>query len=194
VTAPWNREDVAELERQYNKIGDDYVMRARRGDELYVNLFDDKWLSVTKGAEAMGIRCDVGSSQVSVAPSGKLFPCVRWVQEEEDTVPSLGDVFTGFNAERLAAIVAASHAPKTPCGSCAYNDRCANECACEHYSSTGRIDTPSPALCEHERVIVPIADRVGNQLWREQNLVFLRKQYPEAVLAADRAAHERTNK
>ena len=188
VTAPWTRDAVAELERQYNLIGDDYVMRARRGDELYVNLFDDKWLQHTKGAEAMGIRCDVGSSQVSVAPSGKLYPCVRWVQEEQDTVPALGDVWNGFTPDRLAAIVEASHAPKTPCGDCAYNDRCANECACEHYSATGRIDTPSPALCEHERVIVPIADRVGNQLWREQNLVFLRKQYPDAVLAARRAA------
>ena len=188
VTAPWTRDAVAELERQYNLIGDDYVMRARRGDELYVNLFDDKWLQHTKGAEAMGIRCDVGSSQVSVAPSGKLYPCVRWVQEEQDTVPALGDVWNGFTPDRLAAIVEASHAPKTPCGDCAYNDRCANECACEHYSATGRIDTPSPALCEHERVIVPIADRVVNQLWREQNLVFLRKQYPDAVLAARRAA------
>jgi hypothetical protein len=26
-------------------------------------------------------------------------------------------------------------------------------------------------------VIVPIADRVGNTLWRERNPVFLRKQY-----------------
>ena len=53
----------------------------------------------------MGIRCDVGSSQVSVAPSGKLYPCVRWVQEEQDTVPALGDVWTGFTPDRLAAIV-----------------------------------------------------------------------------------------
>ena len=70
-------------------------------------------------------------------------------------------------------------APKSPCGDCSYNDgRCANECACEHYSATGRIDTPAPALCEHERVMVPIADRVGNTLWRERNPVFMQKLYP----------------
>ena len=88
-------------------------------------------------------------------------------------------MFDGFKADALARIRAESQAPKSPCGDCSYNDgRCANECACEHYSATGRIDTPAPALCEHEQVMVPIADRVGNALWAEQNPVFLRKLYP----------------
>ena len=41
--------------------------------------------------------------------------------------------------------------------------------------------TPAPALCEHEQVAVPIADRVGNALWRERNPVFLQKLYPQLV-------------
>jgi len=183
VTQTWTRDDIAELDRQYQRVGDDYLARTRRGDDVYVNLFDDKWLAHTRGAEAMGIRCDVGTSQISIAPSGNIYPCVRWVKEEHDTVPRLGHVATGFDPVALARIRAESHAPKSPCSSCAYNDgRCANECACEHYSATGRIDTPAPALCEHERVIVPIADRVGNQLWRERNVVFLRKQYATTQL------------
>jgi uncharacterized protein len=183
VTQAWTRDDVAELDRQYARVGEDYLARARRGDDVYVNLFDDKWLAHTRGAEAMGIRCDVGTSQISVAPSGNIYPCVRWVKEEHDLVPRLGHVATGFDPVALARIQAESHAPKTPCNTCSYNDgRCANECACEHYSATGRIDTPAPALCEHERVIVPIADRIGNQLWREKNVVFLRKQYATTEL------------
>ncbi len=183
VTQTWTRDDVAELDRQYARVGEDYLARARRGDDIYVNLFDDKWLAHTRGAEAMGIRCDVGTSQISIAPSGNIYPCVRWVKEEQDTVPRLGHVATGFDPVALARIRAEAHAPKTPCNTCAYNDgRCANECACEHYSATGRIDTPAPALCEHERVIVPIADRIGNQLWREKNVVFLRKQYATTTL------------
>ena len=86
--------------------------------------------------------------------------------------------FTGY-AQQLPADCSKAAAPKQPCGDCSYNDgRCANECACEHYSATGRIDTPAPALCEHERVMVPIADRVGNTLWREKNPVFMQKLYP----------------
>jgi uncharacterized protein len=179
VTQPWSRDNVEELERQYQRVADDYLERTRRGHELYLNLLDDKWINHAKGAEGLSIRCDVGSSQISIAPSGNIYPCVRWVKEEEDTVPRLGDVWQGLLPEPLAKIRAEAAAPKQPCGDCSYNDgRCANECACEHYSATGRIDTPSPALCEHERVMVPIADRVGNTLWREKNPVFMHKLYP----------------
>ncbi len=182
VTQPWTRADVEELDRQYSAVADDYLARTRAGRELYLNLFDDKWINHAKGAEGISIRCDVGSSQISIAPSGNLYPCVRWVKEEEDTVPSLGDVWRGFDATKLADIRAQAAAPKSPCGDCSYNDgRCANECACEHYSATGRIDTPAPALCEHEQVAVPIADRVGNALWRERNAVFMQKLYPQLV-------------
>ena len=182
VTQAWTAENVAELERQYSRVADDYLERLRAGNDLYLNLFDDKWINHAKGLEGISIRCDVGTSQISIAPSGNIYPCVRWVKEEEDTVPRLGDVWQGMLAEPLAKIRAESHAPKTPCSSCSYSDgRCANECACEHYSATGRIDTPAPALCEHERVMVPIADRVGNQLWREQNPIFMRKLYPHVT-------------
>ena len=182
VTQEWTAENVAELERQYSRVADDYLARLRAGNDLYLNLFDDKWINHAKGLEGISIRCDVGTSQISIAPSGNIYPCVRWVKEEEDTVPKLGDVWQGMLAEPLAKIRAESHAPKQPCSTCSYSDgRCANECACEHYSATGRIDTPAPALCEHERVMVPIADRVGNALWREQNPVFMRKLYPHVT-------------
>ena len=179
VTQDWSRDAIDELERQYERVAEDYLARTRGGDELYLNLLDDKWINHAKGAEGLSIRCDVGSSQLSIAPSGNIYPCVRWVKEDDDTVPRLGDVWRGLDPERLAAIREQAALPKQPCGDCAYGDgRCSNECACEHYSATGRIDTPAPALCEHERVIVPIADRVGNALWREQNPVFLHKLYP----------------
>jgi uncharacterized protein len=179
VTQAWSRESVDELARQYERVGEDYLARTRGGAELYLNLFDDKWINHAKGAEGISIRCDVGSSQLSIAPSGNIYPCVRWVKEDEDTVPRLGDVWHGLDPAPLAKIREQAAQPKQPCGDCSYNDgRCANECACEHYSATGRIDTPAPALCEHERVIVPIADRVGNELWRERNPVFLHKLYP----------------
>lgn len=182
VTQAWSPAHVQTLDAQYARVADDYLARTRAGDELYLNLFDDKWINHAKGAEGISIRCDVGSSQISIAPSGNIYPCVRWVKEEEDTVPRLGDVFDGFLPDKLAEIRAQAAAPKSPCGDCSYNDgRCANECACEHYSATGRIDTPAPALCDHEQVTVPIADRVGNALWREKNPVFMQKLYPQLV-------------
>ncbi len=35
-------------------------------------------------------------------------------------------------------------------------------------------------LCRHEQILVPITDRVGKQLYRERDPLFLHKHYDEA--------------
>jgi len=35
-------------------------------------------------------------------------------------------------------------------------------------------------LCRHEQMLLPIADRVGETLYREQNALFLNKRYNPA--------------
>ncbi len=174
VMAAWDRDAIAELRRQYLRVADDYLVRLRRGDELYLNLFDDKWRSAT--GDAGHARCDAGGGRLSVAPGGELYPCVRWVGGAGPEA-GLGDVRRGLDAAAVAALRARVEAPKQPCAGCAYQERCSHECACEQLSATGGLEGPAPALCEHERVLIPIADGLGNLLWREQNPAFLRKQY-----------------
>ncbi len=176
VAAAWDRGALAELRRQYLMVADDYLLRLRREDDVYLNLFDDKWRSATSDAGQAG--CAAGAGRLSVAPNGELYPCVRWVGSAAEGVPArLGDVHRGLDGAAVAALRARVEAPKQPCDSCAYRERCSHECACEQLSATGGLDGPAPALCEHERVLIPIADSLGNQLWREQNPAFLRKQY-----------------
>ena len=38
----------------------------------------------------------------------------------------------------------------------------------------------SPVLCRYEQMLIPIADRIGETLYREQNLLFLSKHYNPA--------------
>ncbi|MCC6999972.1 MAG: SPASM domain-containing protein [Deltaproteobacteria bacterium] len=177
VLAPWDRAAIGELERQYQRVADDYLERLRRGDELYLNLFDDKWRRATRDGAAHP-RCDAGGQRLSVAPSGEIYPCVRWVGGASQGAGRLGDVWTGLDAAALAAYHARAQPAPQPCASCAYADRCTHDCACEQLTATGGLDGPAPALCEHERVLIPIADRLGNQLWRERNPEFLRRHYP----------------
>ncbi|MCC6995573.1 MAG: SPASM domain-containing protein [Deltaproteobacteria bacterium] len=176
VLAAWDRGAIAELRRQYLLVADDYLRRLRRGDELYLNLFDDKWRSATSDAGRSG--CDAGGRRLSVAPGGELYPCVRWVGSAAGSPGAqLGDVWRGLDGAAVAALRAQVEAPKQPCVDCAYRERCSHDCACEQLSATGGLQGPAPALCEHERVLIPIADGLGNLLWREQNPAFLRKQY-----------------
>jgi uncharacterized protein len=49
-----------------------------------------------------------------------------------------------------------------------------------NYQGTGRLDTASPLVCEHDRLLTPIADRVANQLWKQRHPLFLHKHYNPA--------------
>jgi len=68
--------------------------------------------------------------------------------------------------------------------------RCNHYCACLNRQATGSIDKISPMLCAHERIVLPIADRLAERLYKKGSALFIQKQYnefyPLASLAEDR--------
>ena len=60
------------------------------------------------------------------------------------------------------------------------SDRCNHWCACLNMRTTGHVDRVSPTVCEHERMLTPIADWIGNTLWRERNRLFIHKFYNQS--------------
>ncbi|MCL2344099.1 MAG: hypothetical protein FWC62_09450 [Firmicutes bacterium] len=68
--------------------------------------------------------------------------------------------------------------------------RCNHYCACLNRQATGSIDRISPMLCAHERIVLPIADRLAERLYKQGSAIFIQKQYndfyPLASLAEDR--------
>ena len=44
----------------------------------------------------------------------------------------------------------------------------------------GRVKEVSPVLCRHEQVLMPIADHVGEVLYRKRDPLFLHKHYNSA--------------
>jgi hypothetical protein len=49
-----------------------------------------------------------------------------------------------------------------------------------NWQTTGSVARVSPVLCRYEQMLIPIADRIGETLYREQNLLFLHKHYNPA--------------
>ena len=43
--------------------------------------------------------------------------------------------------------------------------------------STGSIEKASPIVCHHERLLMPIADKVANRLWKKRSQLFIHKHY-----------------
>jgi uncharacterized protein len=44
----------------------------------------------------------------------------------------------------------------------------------------GDVNQISPVLCRHERMLIPLADRIGAVLYAERNPLFLHKHYNAA--------------
>jgi len=124
---------------------------------------------------------------------GTLYPCVQFVGDGTDRTYSIGHVTTGIDESVRARLYDINAAEKTTCEECAIRDRCNHFCACLNKQSTGQIDVVSPALCAHERAIMPVADALGARLFRKRSPLFIQKHYNEMFplisLVEDRTAN-----
>ena len=57
---------------------------------------------------------------------------------------------------------------------------CNNSCGCLNWQTTGSVNAISPTVCRHEQMLMPIADRVGRELYRRREPHFLHKHYNAA--------------
>lgn len=176
----WRRKHLHELAKAYERLGDWYVKQTSAGRKFYLGCFDARIQSWARGPLERSERCFIGRRQFSIAPSGRLYPCVQFVQEDRDDRFVIGDVASGFNPEKQIGLSCSAEQEKPECGGCALLDRCSSWCACINWQSTGRIDRASPLVCEHERLLMPIADRVANRLWKIRNPLFIHKHYNPA--------------
>lgn len=179
-SAPWTAADLEVLAGAYRRLGDWYFERTRAGEKFYLSCFDERIRTRTQGPVGRHERCDIGCRQFSIAPSGRLYPCVQFVHEDRDGGFLIGDVYRGFDEERRRALGAASTAPRVECDGCALQPRCSSWCACVNWQSAGALDRPSALVCEHERLLIEIADQTANRLWDRRDPVFLHKQYNPA--------------
>ena len=173
----WDPEDLMPLEVQYRLLCDWYLRHTREGEYFYLNLIDDKLKTRVQGDFTTAPPCDFGLSKVSVAPDGTLYPCVRFVSDDPRTADFIiGHVNTGFTGARQY-LSRRNLATKPTCADCVYVGRCIHYCGCNNFTSTGELDQVHPLVCEHERLLIPLADTLGEQLWRERNPAFLAKHY-----------------
>ncbi len=63
------------------------------------------------------------------------------------------------------------------CRECALRLRCNNSCGCLNWQTTGSVNAISPTLCHQEQMLMPIADRLGREFYRQRNPHFLHKHY-----------------
>ncbi|MCL2513841.1 MAG: SPASM domain-containing protein [Oscillospiraceae bacterium] len=185
--AGWDKKALAELKRQYNKMAGFYYGHTVAEDKFYLSPFDVKISSHIHSRTYCHERCELGQRQLSVAPGGGIYPCVQFVG---DGRYKIGDVWDGIDENARRALFLRNEEEKPGCGACAIQKRCNHYCACLNKQATGSIDAVSEALCAHERIILPIADKVAERLYSKRSPMFIQKHYndfyPLVSLAEDR--------
>lgn len=167
--AGWDDASMAALKTQYQRIAD--LSEAHFDDErplLYLNF-------VSKIAAYLNdrpcIECRLGMRQPSIAADGAIYPCNQFLNLEEYR---MGDVEHGIDAEKQRAIYKMSLDPEPDCEGCAIAVRCRHHCACLNFSLTGHMHTVAPVQCEHERILIPVADDLAARLYAKKSERFLR--------------------
>ncbi len=177
---PWGEAELEELGRQYRQLADLYIEWTRQGRKFYLSPFEVKLSSHIQGEDVCKEHCELGVRQISVDPLGNLFPCVQFTIAGPESRWCIGNVVSGIDEGKRNRLRDESQDEKEPCRQCAIRRRCHNTCGCLNWQTTGSVARISPVLCRYEQMMIPIADRIGETLYREQNRLFLSKHYNPA--------------
>ena len=190
-SADWDESYLDELERQYKLLADLYERKTLSEDKFYFSPFEVKISSHVNSDTYCHERCELGLKQLSVGSDGSFYPCVQFVG---DSNFRLGDVRNGIDETARQALYIHNEQEKPGCDRCGIRTRCNHYCACLNRQATGSIDEVSPMLCAHERIVLPIADKLAERLHQKSSAIFIQKHYnefyPLASLAEDRLWHE----
>jgi len=173
----WDLDTFATLKKSYQQLAEWYLDKTRSGEYFYMSLFDGCLKTHARSPVKLGSTCDFGARKISIAPNGQIYPCVQFVSDRDDAKRFLiGNVDDGLN-DNWQRLIKANKQARPQCEGCALLGRCSNYCGCLNWQTTGEITQVSPLVCEHERMLIPIADEIGNTLWKEKNPAFLKKHY-----------------
>lgn len=168
----WTDTHVRRLKREFRALERWHLDNYRRERKLYFSPFDKRM--ATHIFAGRGVSCQLGKRQISVGADGTFYPCVQFVGRRDYAI---GDVTHGIDEARREAIFCRNEAGKETCTGCALNGRCHNKCGCMNIQTTGSLDRIPALLCEYERIVFPIADRLAATLYKERNPLFIQRHY-----------------
>ncbi len=136
---------VARIKAEWSRLAADFEEHARAGElKPYANLI--KIMQAIHDRRKVVYGCQAGHSNVAVDPDGDIYPCHRFVGEQDWKI---GNIHTGELREQVTErFVANTVDSKEPCRSCWARYTCGGRCAHEAKQATGDISAPDPRLCE----------------------------------------------
>ncbi len=164
----WTDDDMEILRAEHNRIADFLKEEFIKGNRIYVSPLISKIKECIAGKNPAE-HCHLGVRQMPVTPDGNLFPCTSFIDDEDYR---MGEVFNGIEDKKVAEIAKRSNTPET-CTNCDLKTRCTNSCGCSNRMNTGSENKVSPLQCTYERMVIEIADRLGEELYQYDPKAFM---------------------
>lgn len=179
--AAWDESALATYSSEMEKVGDEFIRRFRNGEDIYIAQIDAKVVGRLKCGLQSCDKCAFGLGEISVAPSGNLYPCERLVGDDDGGKWCIGHIETGIDRRKLGALYYEKLGKDPTCAQCKLRDRCMNFCGCSNAFGSGDAATPGAFLCQAEQIHARVADRVAKTLFWEATPTFLAKFYHETA-------------
>jgi len=155
----WENFEV--LEKQYAQIADWYAEKLLGQHNVKLPLFDNKLINNVTGIIQEN-KCIPTKHRMSIDTDGSIYPCIQYVHFANYKYGMVADEIT-FDNKKIDEILSEYNIEN--CEGCALNDRCDNNCGCKNLSISGNAKIVSPIVCEHERMLIPIADGLGERIF-----------------------------
>ena len=157
----WTDDDLERLRPQIEKTAKYVKELFLAGENFRLTPLDSKISECISGKNPAE-KCHLGVRQMPVTPLGELYPCTSFINDKDYL---LGNVFDGIDEDRVIEIAKRSSQPET-CRDCDLRTRCTNSCGCANRMNTGNENEVSPLQCSYERMIIEIADRMGEEMYK----------------------------
>lgn len=174
----WTDKSLNELKKQYAKISSIYEKLIMKEEKFYFSPFEMKLASHIRQNNFECYQCHLAQKQISVAHDGSVYPCVQFVKDGMSNLKySIGSVRGGIDKGLQDQIYTESKKQDINCIECDYNARCNNKCSCLSWQLTGELNKVTPIICETERILIPIVDKLGERLYKKGSNMFIQKHY-----------------
>jgi uncharacterized protein len=172
IMAVWPDRPGPLVQDAFAQVAERYIGCFQRGREVAVNLLDSKMLLFIKGGYDAADKCTMGDGEWGIAPSGNIYPCERFIGEDEDSPFCLGNIHTGLDAGRRCALRLRRGNHNLECPTCKLRKYCMNWCGCTNYFMSGQTDMTAPMMCALEQAAIQAARHVFSTLVNAGNALF----------------------
>jgi uncharacterized protein len=177
VCASWSGEAYSKLREVFTQIAKYYIESYHQGQEISVNFIDSKIILFLKGGYSVEDVCGMGETEWGFAPSGNIYPCERFIGEDNANSFCLGNVHTGLDLANRCSLLKKRGNCNNECKTCELQKFCMNWCGCTNYFMTGETDLAGPFLCAIEKASIQAAQQVFITLSKLDNELFIEHFY-----------------